>query len=58
MLLTKVHLVKAIVFPVFVYGCESWTVQKAEHQRINAFFKKFLFLLYFTLQYCIGFAIH
>ena len=36
-LLTKVHLVKAIVFPVVMYGCESWTVKKAEHQRIDAF---------------------
>ena len=34
---TKVHLVKAMVFPVFMYECESWTVKKAEHQRINAF---------------------
>ena len=34
---TKVHLVKAIVFPVVMYGCESWTVNKAEHQRIDAF---------------------
>ena len=34
---TKVHLVKAIVFPVVTYGCESWTVKKAEHQRIDAF---------------------
>ena len=34
---TKVHLVKAIVFPVVVYGCESWTVKKAEHRRIDAF---------------------
>ena len=33
----KVRLVKAIVFPVVVYGCESWTVKKAEHQRIDAF---------------------
>ena len=33
----KVHLVKAMVFPVVVYGCESWTVKKAEHQRIDAF---------------------
>ena len=30
---TKVHLVKAMVFPVVIYGCESWTVKKAEHQR-------------------------
>ena len=34
---TKVHLVKAIVFPVVMYGCESWTIKKAEHCRINAF---------------------
>ena len=34
---TKVHLVKAMVFPVVVYGCESWTVKKAECQRINVF---------------------
>ena len=35
--LTKIHLVKAMVFPVVMYGCESWTVKKAEHQRIDAF---------------------
>ena len=34
---TKVHLVKAMVFPVVMYGCESWAVKKAEHQRIDAF---------------------
>ena len=34
---TKVHLVKAMVFPVVMYGCESWTLKKAEHQRIDAF---------------------
>ena len=34
-LLTKVHLVKAMVFPVVKYGCESWTIKKAEHQRIG-----------------------
>ena len=34
---TKVHLVKAIVFPVVMYACESWTIKKAEHQRIDAF---------------------
>ena len=34
---TKVHLVKAMVFPAVMYGCESWTVKKPEHQRINAF---------------------
>ena len=34
---TKVHLVKAMVFPVDMYGCESWTIKKAEHQRIDAF---------------------
>ena len=34
---TKVHTVKAMVFPVVIYGCESWTIKKAEHQRIDAF---------------------
>ena len=34
---TKVHLVKDMVFPVVLYGCESWTIKKAEHQRIDAF---------------------
>ena len=34
---TKVHLVKAMVFPVVMYGCESWTVKKAEHRRVDAF---------------------
>ena len=34
---TKVHLVKAMVFPVVMYGCESWTIEKAEHQRTDAF---------------------
>ena len=36
-LLTKVHLIKVMVFPVVMYGCESWTIKKAEHQRIDAF---------------------
>ena len=34
---TKVHLVKAMVFPVVMHGCESWTIRKAEHRRIDAF---------------------
>ena len=34
---TKVHLIKAFVSPVVIYGCESWTIKKAEHQRINVF---------------------
>ena len=34
---TKVHLVKAMVFPVVMYGCEIWTIKKAEHRRIDAF---------------------
>ena len=34
---TKVHIVKAMVFPVVMYGCESWTIKKSEHQRIDAF---------------------
>ena len=36
-LLTKVHLVKAVGFPVVVYGCKSWTIKKAEYRRIDAF---------------------
>ena len=36
-LLTKVHLVKAMVFPVVMYGCKSWTIKKVEHQRMDAF---------------------
>ena len=36
-LLTKVHLVKAVIFPVVMYGCESWTIKKAEHRRTDAF---------------------
>ena len=36
-LLTKVHIVKATVIPVVMYGCESWTIKKAEHRRIEAF---------------------
>ena len=36
-LLTKVHTIKAMVFPVVMYGCESWTIKKAEHQRTDAF---------------------
>ena len=34
---TKVHLVKAMVFPIVMYGCEGWTIKKAEHQRLDAF---------------------
>ena len=34
---TKVHLIKAMIFPVVVYGCESWTIKKTERQRIDAF---------------------
>ena len=36
-LLTKIHIVKAMVFPVVMYGCESWTIKKPEHPRIDAF---------------------
>ena len=36
-LLTKVHIVKAMVFPVVMYGCENWTIRKVERQRIDAF---------------------
>ena len=34
---TKVHLLKAMVFPVVIYGCESWAIKKAEHRRVDAF---------------------
>ena len=34
---TKIHIVKAVVFSVVMYGCESWTIKRAEHQRIDAF---------------------
>ena len=34
---TKVHIIKAMVFPIVLYGCESWTIKKVEYQRINAF---------------------
>ena len=34
---TNIHLVKAIVFPIVIYGCESWTIKKAEHQSLDAF---------------------
>ena len=46
---TKVHLVKALVFPVVTYGCESWTIKKAEHQRIDAF-EEALMVLEKTLE--------
>ena len=36
-MLTKVHIIKDMVFPVVMYGCESWTIKKAEHQRTDAF---------------------
>ena len=36
-LLTKVYLVKALIFPIVMYGCESWTIKKAERRRIDAF---------------------
>ena len=45
---TKVHLVKAMVFPVVMYGCESWTGKKAEYQRIDAFLKIFIIIIIFT----------
>ena len=45
----KFHIAKAMVFPVAVYGCENWTIKKAEHHRIDAFFFNFYF--YFILLY-------
>ena len=51
---TKVHLVKAMVFPVAMYGFESWTVKKAERQRTDAFFFIIIyFLFYFIFKLCI-----
>ena len=59
---TKVRLVKAMVFPVVMYGCESQIINKVEHRRIDAFLKKYKFIYFnwrlITLQYCIGFAIY
>ena len=48
-LLRKVHFVKAIVFPVVMHGCETWTIKKAEHQRTDFFFYFILFLNYITV---------
>ena len=45
-LMTKVHIVKAVVFPVDMYGCKSWNIKKAEHRRIDAFV---LFVCLFVL---------
>ena len=49
---TKVHPVKALVFPLIMYGCESWTIKKAEHQRVDAFelwcWRRFLRVLWTT----------
>ena len=57
---TKVHIVKAIVFPVVIYGWESWLIKKAEHQIIDAFFKKIIYFNWrlITSQFCSGCAIH
>ena len=52
---TNVHLVKAMVFPVVMYRCESWTIKKAKHRRIDAFFFS---LLYFLLGICFRNKIH
>ena len=46
---TKVRLVKAMVFPVVMYGCESWTVKRAERQRIDAFIFFFIFFCKFEI---------
>ena len=47
---TKVYLVKAMIFPVVMYGCESWTIKEAEYQRIDAFFFSELMLLNWVLE--------
>ena len=53
---TKVHLVKAMVFAVVMYGCESWTIKKAEHQRIDAFelwcWRRLFFLIFIFTLFC------
>ena len=55
----KVHLVKAMVFPVVMYGCESWTVKKAEHHRIDAFelwcWRRLLRVLWTARRSALGF---
>ena len=45
-MLIKIHLVKALVFPVDMYGCDSWTIKKAKHQRTDAFILFYLFLFF------------
>ena len=47
---TKVCLIKAMIFPVVMYGCESWTIKEAEYQRIDAFFFSELMLLNWVLE--------
>jgi len=55
---TKVRLVKAMVFPVVMYGCESWTVKKAERRRIDAFVFFFLIKLFLMgLKFCDRFLV-
>ena len=51
-LLTRVHLVKAMFFPVVMYGCESWTIKKAECQRIDAFILFFFFRIDYFKLWC------
>ena len=48
---TKVHLVKAMVFPVVMNGCESWTKKKPEHQRIDAFFSPLFYFYFFSIYF-------
>ena len=52
-LLTKVHLVKPMVFPVVMYGCESWTIKKAEHWRIDAFWTVVFWFLFLEKKYVV-----
>ena len=44
-MLTKIHIAKAMVFPVVIYGCESWTIKKVEHRKIDAFIYLFIYFL-------------
>ena len=54
---TKVHLVKAMIFPVVVYGYENWTIKKAESQRIDAFFFFNLFIYFLIFYFFLNFKI-
>ena len=54
----KLYVVKATVFPVVMYTCESWTIKNLSTEELMLFKNYYYFITFFTLQYCIGFAIH